>query len=57
MKPLPKTYKRRKLLKNTAITATALIAGTTAPAISQTQRQWRMVSRWPRRFPDQYIST
>ena len=56
MKPSRKTYKRRKFFKKTAITATAAIVGTTAPALSQNRQQWRMVSSWPERFPDQYVA-
>ena len=56
MKLSKNTYKRRKFLKKTAITATTAIAATTTPAFSQNRQQWRMVSRWSKRFPDQYVA-
>ena len=56
MKPSKRTYKRRKFLKQTTITTTAAIATPTTPALSQNKRQWRMISRWPERFPDQYMA-
>ncbi|HIP78489.1 MAG TPA: ABC transporter substrate-binding protein [Kiloniellaceae bacterium] len=51
--------KRRNFLATAGVTAamgSAAAASFPAPAIARGLREWRMVSRWPASFPDQYVA-